>query len=346
MKICFLGCFTAGGTEKACFKLVNRLVKYMKVFVISTAARDKTFYLDPEVQFYKLNRKSIFQRNIELYNFLKKNKIDILITLEAMTGIISLIPAFFSPCKHFIWEHANYYQRQGSKYIQIIRQLELLFVDRYILLTDRDINNFRKNFIVKAHLERIYNIAEPQSEQLYNLQSKTIICVGHIRKIKNFIVIPDIAQIVLKKHPDWCWKIYGDTVGDEYEKIVAKIKKYKLEEKLIFCGRVNDMGKEYKKASIFVLTSFMEGLPMVLLEAKTNKLPLVSFDIETGPSEIIADGINGFLIEPYDVKIMADKIAELIERPNLRSEFSKNSIIGLDEFSDEKIVKQWLEILN
>ena len=51
----------------------------------------------------------------------------------------------------------------------------------------------------------------------------------------------------------------------------------------------------YKKSAIYVLTSLMEGLPMVLLEAKAYRLPIVSFDIETGPDEIVDDGVNGYL---------------------------------------------------
>ena len=58
---------------------------------------------------------------------------------------------------------------------------------------------------------------------------------------------------------------------------------------------------------MFVMTSQMEGLPMVLLEAKSWGLPLVSFDIMTGPSDIIQDGINGYLIEEGNIDEMAER---------------------------------------
>ena len=51
----------------------------------------------------------------------------------------------------------------------------------------------------------------------------------------------------------------------------------------------------------------------------------MSFNIISGPSEIIRDGYDGFLIEPYDVVAMAEKINELIENKSLRIKFSNNA---------------------
>lgn len=71
-------------------------------------------------------------------------------------------------------------------------------------------------------------------------------------------------------------------------------KKYQLENQLILTGNVSNVSEYMQQASIYVMTSRSEGLPMVLLEAAQNGLPMVSFDIQTGPSEIIEDGKNGF----------------------------------------------------
>ncbi len=347
MRICFIGSFTGGGTESATFKVANKLSndEELEVYVISAGYKEKTFYLNPNIHFYSLRNTSVFKKNREISFFLKKEKIDIVVTVEAMTAIITLMPCTMNKCRHIIWEHANYYQNQGSKYIQKIRQLELKTVDAYVVLTQRDLFNFKKHFHVKSKMEYIYNIAARQSKKEYDIDSKVIISAGHIRKIKNFIVIPDIAKIIFAKHPDWCWKIYGDKQGEEYEKLVAKVKAYDLQDKIIFCGRCNNIEVEYQKAAIYVMTSLQEGLPMVLLEAKSNKLPLVSFDIETGPSEIIRDGVNGYLVPSYDIKAMADKICTLIEKDELRKEFSKFSSLDLEKFDCNVIVERWKKLL-
>jgi len=345
MRICFYGHFTGGGTESACLKVANGLAEINDIYILNSENRNLSFYLDNTIKYSFLKNKKIIFKWCELFMFLKKNKIDILISLEALSGVISFLPCFFSNAKYIIWEHANYYQTEGSKKIQKIRQLELLFSDAYVVLTDRDKNNFLNHFKIKTRLIRIYNIADAATSTNYSIESKKIISAGHIREIKNFKIIPDIGKIVFNKHPDWQWLIYGDGIGKEYDILTQKIKEYDLEENILLCGRSNNMNEVYKNASIYVMTSLKEGLPMVLLEAKSNKLPLISFDIETGPSEIIRDEVNGYLIPSYNLEKMTDKICELIENEKKRNKFSINSYLDLELFDEETILKQWKKLM-
>jgi glycosyltransferase involved in cell wall biosynthesis len=345
MRICFIGHFTAGGTERATFSVANGLHEHHDISIINTCERKPSFYLSPEIEMIYLPNGNITKRILSLAKYLKDKEIDVLITIEAMTGILSVPAVFLAHCKHIVWDHANYYQNQGCKHIQRVRQIELNMVNAYVVLTKRDFRNFQNHFKCKVPLVHIYNIAEPQKNNKYKLESKTIISAGHIRKIKNFSIIPDIAKAVFDKHPDWRWKIYGETSGEEYDKLSKKVHDYNLDGKIIFCGRCEDMKTEYQKAAMYVMTSLQEGLPMVLLEAKSNKLPLVSFNIETGPDEIIENERNGFLIPSYDLDEMVKKICLLIENPELRLKLSKNSIDGLEVFAETTVISKWLELL-
>ena len=341
MKLCFVGHFTAGGTERAMSLVANGLKeKGYEIYIINTADRKPSFSLD-EIEMEYLPAGSIPKRITMLTKYLRAKKIDILIPIEALTGILTIAAAKLAGCKYIVWEHANYYQNQGSKHMQQVRQLELLTADAYVVLTERDLENFKRHFKVRTKLVQIYNIANPTFENAYQMNSKTIISAGHINKIKNFIIIPDIAKIVFEKNPDWNWKIYGEASGEVFEQVRKKVEEFGLEERVIFCGRCSDMDTEYKKAAMFVLTSLQEGLPMVLLEAKSNQLPLVSFDIETGPDEIIRDNINGFLVPPYDVKCMAERICQLIENKRLRKSMSEQSLLDLEQFSHESVLEKW-----
>ena len=68
---------------------------------------------------------------------------------------------------------------------------------------------------------------------------------------------------------------------------------------------------------MYVLPSYREGVPLVLLEAKISMVPSISFDIQTEPNEIIRDGVNGYLVQPYDVDAITGKteFCVLIELP-------------------------------
>ena len=93
------------------------------------------------------------------------------------------------------------------------------------------------------------------------------------------------------------------------------------------------------------MTSEMEGLPMVLLEAKSYGLPLVSFDIMTGPSDIIRDGVNGYLVSYGDVEELTEKIAKLIDSDELRMNFSSNASLDMEKFDFNEIMNKWNMIL-
>jgi glycosyltransferase involved in cell wall biosynthesis len=269
----------------------------------------------------------------------------VLVSVEALAGLYTIIPVLLARCKHIVWEHANLGQNQGVKYIQVIRQFELCFANAYVVLTKRDFGNFKQHFNISTKLLQIYNVADEQVDDVYNSYSKIILSAGHVKKIKNFIVIPDIAKIVFAKHPDWRWHIYGSS-SDAYEDVKARICEYGLQDKVILKGQTTDMSAVYKEASMFVLTSLQESFGMVLVEAKAHKLPLLSFDVEAGPCEIIRDGVNGYLIPPYDTEIMAEKICALIENPSLRQRFSDESHLDLDKFDKNTIILAWRNLLN
>ena len=85
---------------------------------------------------------------------------------------------------------------------------------------------------------------------------------------------------------------------------------------------------------------------MCLLEAKLYMLPAVSFDVATGPAEIIEDGVNGYLVEPYDCRAMADKLETLMENEALWDRFSGNTHRNLERFQTENVLKNWNRIMD
>ena len=161
--------------------------------------------------------------------------------------------------------------------------------------------------------------------------------------VKGYENLVSIAKNVFNRYPDWTWDIYGN--GETYNSIKTLIDKNGLKDKLILKGINSNIYNIYKEYAMFVLTSYYEGLPMVLLEAKANNLPVVSFDCPTGPKEIIENGENGFLISCYNNNEMSKKICELIENPKLREKFSKNSCNKIYKFSKDKILLQWIDLI-
>lgn len=136
--------------------------------------------------------------------------------------------------------------------------------------------------------------------------------------------------------------------GPAFNEIKEKIIKYNLRDNVILKGAINPIlvYNQYNNYAMFVLTSYREGLPLTLLEAKANKIPIVSFDIETGPNEIVENNVNGFLIEKYNIKEMAIRIDELLKNKDLRQKFSNNAYKNINKFRQDTIINEWINLIN
>ena len=211
-----------------------------------------------------------------------------------------------------------------------------------VVLTKSAERYYKQHFPVsKNKITQIYNpIAEgaAKSEQ-YNGKSKKIISVGRLSYPKNFDRLISIAARILPLYPDWSWDIYGD--GELKDSLQVLIDENKLSAQLTLKGQVSDLYNHYGDYAFMVMTSRYEGFPMSLIEGAANRLPLVSFDIPTGPNEIILDGSNGYLIDPNSDDDMVERIRYLIEDPTLRSTMSEKVHRLTDSFALGRILKQW-----
>lgn len=353
-KICFLsGDITrSGGTEKVACQIMNGLVTRYNISVISlTHSSDKMFYsLNPEIK-----RVALFQSNpngIKQYfsivhqirKYLKINKIDILIDIDTILDMFSVVAVHGTRTKLISWEHFNFSETMGNKLRVPIRKHMTKYADCVVTLTKEDQKTYSDYFGKKLRVEQIYNPVEIiETKEEYDLNSKTIVSVGRLAKQKGFDYLLQVAEIVFKKHLDWEWIILGE--GDEREALEETIEEKNLHQvKLI--GRVNNVDEYLRKSSMFVMTSRYEGFPLVMIEAKANKLPVVSFKCKTGPAELVQDGVNGYLVDCFNTNAIAEKVCNLIEDTEKRNEFSKNALLDTEKLNYQEIMKQWENLLN
>lgn len=355
-KICFFsGDITrSGGTERVGTVIANQLVKNKKFdicFLSLWENNDKLFYvLNDKIKRYALFEKATSGKRILTYvyrlrKFVKNNNIDVLIDIDGILDLYSIPALRGAKCKLISWEQFNYYYNPDGPYRKITRKWAAKKADAIVVLTDEDKQNYKKEARIKGKITRIYNPMESFEDNNvgYNPDSKLIISAGRLTAQKGFDMLVDVADIVLKTHPDWKWIICGE--GEERELLEDKIRKYGLEQKLILQGNVKNIEDYYRKSAMFVLTSRAEGFGLVLTEAKKEGLPCVSFRCPAGPSEIILDGVNGYLIDCFDIKTMSEKINVLIEKQDIRKRFSDNSVVGTEKFNIDKIGDQWMELI-
>jgi glycosyltransferase involved in cell wall biosynthesis len=118
------------------------------------------------------------------------------------------------------------------------------------------------------------------------------------------------------------------------------------QEKCRLHGALSDVKKEYQNGSLLVLPSRTEGFGLVLLEAMAFGIPVVAFDCGSGPSSIISDGENGFLVQPFDIRVFAERMMQLMEDDGLRRTMGNNGIQKARQYTIDKIGLQWKQLFD
>ena len=167
---------------------------------------------------------------------------------------------------------------------------------------------------------------------------KEIVAIGRLTDQKNYIHLLKAWKIIENKLPDWKLNLYGE---GEYKADLEKFIKDSQLKNIYLKGVSSDVSQVYLKSDFFVMSSKYEGLPMVLIEAQSFGLPIVSYDCPFGPSDVIKDGYNGILVENQNIDDLAQAMLTLAQSLNLLSEYSVNSKENAKKYQAKNILLMW-----
>lgn len=342
-----------GGIEKITAQKINAWIEMFgyEVVLITKNNIDAAFIFDinKKCKFYNLaipsqlsgglpqyvkNIPKVFKLYKGVEKILKSEKIDILFT--TMIGVDSLIIPFVQIKIPKILEfHRSVFLFNSKAWF--FKKTLIQFYDKVIFLNETEKKYFNlKNSIV------IPNFVDGKHLDSKQERKKIIITAGRISWEKQFDHLVDIWSIVSLKYPDWKVHIYGN---GNLESLNKKILEQKLEQSFKIFPATTEIINKMQEASIFALVSATEAFPMVLLEAMSAKLPIVSYDSPHGPKNIVTDGKDGFILPLNDKVAFAEKLNILIQNPVLRDDFVKNQKTKLELFSKEKVMNQWNDLV-
>lgn len=356
--ICFIALDLSrlGGIEKVTSQVANELSSDFHVHVISILNGSKPCYfmLDEKVTYSYLfeNDKRMIEYIIpaafKLKKYCEKNKIDVCIFEGEGSAVVTLFLKRISNIKCFYVDHGAltyYIPAKDKKKSERLIKICSTNCDKVITLTRKGADLFSNKICNRDKIEVIPNFVEDKffGDKQKNVDFR-LLTIGRFEEQKGFDLMVKIASKLKEMSKYWHWDIYGS--GELEESIKKLIISNGLEAYISIKEPVKDIEKIYKRYSLYVMTSLHEGLPMVLLEAKAAKLPIVSFDIETGPSDIILPGINGELITPFDIDEMALKIKHLVDNRDILEEYSNHAYDNIDSYRRFSVINQWIEIIN
>lgn len=357
-RICFVhaGLEQHGGIGRVVSIIANGLSKEtgIEVSVVSffKETGNDVYVLNKDIKTFNLfdNRISMKKALLtggvgKLTRIVNENAVDIIVAGGALYFPLVVLVAKLTKTKSVCWEHTNPEYENDYKFQRYCRLFGAKMSDMNVLLAKESLMYYCDKFRTDRN-RLIYNPADEllfKKKVMYDLTSKKIISVGRLSYPKNYMCLLNIAKDVLQCHKEWSWDIYGD--GEDRKNLEKRIAELNLNGRVILKGNSSDIYNLYDDYAIMVMTSRYEGFPMVLIEAAARGLPLVSFDIHTGPNEIITNESNGYLIEYEDAESMRDKINLLIQDSLKRKQFSDEAIKSVEQFREQQVLDRWIELI-
>lgn len=211
--------------------------------------------------------------------------------------------------------------------------------DRFVVLTNDNCKEWQLN-----NLQVISNPLSFFPEESSSLQNKKVIAVGKHGFQKGYDRLLQSWKIIQEQYPDWKLSIYGAIAPSG--SLSALARQLEIDTSVEFYEPVKNIEAKFLESSVFAFSSRFEGFGMVLIEAMACGVPCVSYDCPCGPSEIISDNEDGFLIENGDTKMFAEKLLLLIENENLRKVMGTKAKENVKRYLPEKILVQWDQLFN
>ncbi|MEX0290792.1 MAG: glycosyltransferase family 4 protein [Flavobacteriaceae bacterium] len=352
MKVDFIiSSLQGGGAERVMVIMAKHLASIgYKIRIIVFA--DLIHYDLPEnISLEILDKKSagnhLLRSVINLRRFYgeKENRPDLMVSFITKNNLIAILVSKLRGIPLLACEHSNFFRNQSPIFLsKLTKTFFYRFVDQLTVLTNFDLPYYGK-YGIKAKVLPNPATFEPIRE-IENKRKKTILAVGGLDRyhIKGFDNLIEIMEPVLKSNKDWKLKFVGG--GEKGKAFLLELaKERQIDESVIFTGFREDVADIMKESDIFVLSSRIEGMPMVLLEAMSQGMACIAYDCKTGPADIIESNFDGLLIEDQNIEAMSSGLQMMINDEDLRKRLRTNAVKSVAKFSIESIGEKWVTLL-
>tara|TARA_B110000503_G_C7094514_1_gene390922 strand:- start:262 stop:1347 length:1086 start_codon:yes stop_codon:yes gene_type:complete len=348
--------FALAGVPLAQFRFAEALAKegHNVDFLIGFNEIEDAILKSKLVKIKILHKKHVRQMFFSIMNYLKNNTPDIIFSAEDHLNLLVLISAIFLKskskisCSSRVNPYDTFIKKNFAKAF-ILKFLNKIFAHRANVLTcvsEGMVAQYKKIF-PNLEYKCVYNIVDTHSltgteeikNEWLNNQYIKIISAGKLAEWKGFEYLIHAMVEVVSKYSNAKLLILGD--GPLKEKLEKLISNLNLNNNVRLVGYVNNPLDYFKKSDIFVLSSLVEGMPNVLVEAMMCGCTAVSTNCETGPGEIIQNEKNGYLVPIKNIEKLSEAIIQAIKKPISKSILAET----VDPFSAKNVIQKHFKLL-
>ena len=325
--------------------------------IIGRVDADLDVPASPGVNLIALQRPRVRSMFLPFWRYLRREKPDVVFSAEDHLNALVLLAAILARSKARISGSCRvtpfdtYAGRPFSKR-WLLKQIVRLVSWRADALTcvSRDmVDQYRRVFIAPTHTH-VYNIvddaasrarlAEPVEDPWFaDKACPVIVAAGTLAPWKGFADLIRAMKLLVDRGRKVRLVIFGE--GPLRGELEALIDKLDLGERVRLPGFTDNVLKYFAHADAFVLSSHVEGLPNVLVEAMMAGCTPVSTDCPTGPREVLDGGRFGYLVAMKDCAALADGIEAALDRPIAQEELSK----AVKPFEEKSVIRRHFELL-
>lgn len=339
-----------GGSERICVNIANSFVKNgWKVDLVVLSIKNEVYanYLSDNINIFNLKINKARYSIFGLLKYIYKKKPRVLLVFNGELSLLLVILRILLRFKIKILFRNNIIKSYSYKFLKkenFLKFYMLKVLEKYLYpKLDHVINQC---YSMQEDLNKTYPqlknnssvIFNPVSQNIINYVNKSnitkikkenyLLCVGRLEKQKAFDFAIEGFAGIADKFPNLRLKIVGK--GSLELDLKQKAINCGIEERIDFEGFQRDIIPYYLYAKATILTSLYEGYPNVLIESIAMNTPVVAFDCPCGPSEIINEGSNGYLVKYQDINDLKKKISDLLINKftykNLENSIKKNQI--------------------
>ncbi len=338
-----------GGTQRYMSTMANHWVKLRHRVHIVLLREGEPFYdIDKSVKISELhyNNKGKFVRvysalraMYKLRKIIKNESPDFVLSSLSSTNIFTYFSTIFLDIKLYFREAMSPY-RKRSRLENWLRKIIYKHVKGVIVMTHQAkayVLKETKNHNVKVIPNPVRNLCFENTIKKENL----IINVGRLVPVKGQEYL--IRACANLNRPDWKFVILGE--GESRKKLEQLAKDLKVEDYVLFLGAVREVNDWLLKSRIFVSTSLSEAWGNAICEAMAAGLPVIAFDCDVSPREIITHQKDGYLVENKNLEQLCKTLKILMGDEAKREKIGHSAIIKSKEFSLDKVSNQVLSFV-